>query len=142
MAKHGLGLGTMLGAAGAAGSLVAGLWWAAKAKGGKIVNATNLSVKGKSGGNWWVEYLGLQGPSTLSRAFRVYLVPPAEKGKAASAMIPVLEYLQLATDQTTPAADMLKDATAVRTATKFFDSTATAMNSAAMQDLNVKAQTV
>lgn len=125
MAHH--GKGAIFGLLGAMGAGAAGLWYLAKRRAtGAIVGTSSRVVRGKSGANWWIEVLqGAGGPATNAGQYRVYLAPPAEKGKAASALVPVLEYMQVGSNVNT------------RTLTKLFDQTAAAMNQAAIQDLGI-----
>lgn len=131
--------GKLVGLLALGGAALGGAWYAFWKRGSSTAAGVASGVTtGKSGAKWWIEHLGQQGSSTLSHGFRVYLVPPAEKNKPASAMIPVLEYIQLAPKADMSSAELVALKTG-RTATKFFDATATSMNAAAMQDLGIAA---
>lgn len=133
MTKH-TSMGKVVGLVAVGGAVLGGALFAVKKVMGK---APAGQVKGASGASWYTESLGQQGPSTLSYGFRVYLIPPAEAGKAApGGMIPVLEYVQLQPRAGMTAAEMLANKTG-RNATKLFDPNATAMNTAAIQDLGI-----
>lgn len=132
MAKH-KSMGKVVGLVALGGAALGGALFAVKRALGRVPG----QVKGASGASWYTESLGQQGPSTLSYGFRVYLVPPAEKGKAApGGMIPVLEYVQLQPRAGMTTAEMLANKLG-RNATKLFDPNATAMNTAAIQDLGI-----
>lgn len=126
------GKGAIFGLLGAMAAGAGGLWYLAKRRAvGVSVGTHSTMVKGKSGANWLLELLaGPGGPVTNAAQFRAYLSPPAEKGKPASALIPVLEYMQVGGDLST------------RTLTKIFDDKAASMNAAAMQDLGIKSAPV
>lgn len=116
----------LAGLAGLAG--IGGLvWWGAKGKVPKALtpSGTVTAVTGGSGAHWISEIRGA-GPSQNSHVVTVYWLPPGEKGGTASAMVPVVDYIETIGDKST------------RTVAKVYDSTATGMNAAAAQDLGIK----
>ncbi len=88
--------GTVIGLVVAGGAGVAGVLALASRKArigtniGVATGNVSAGVKGPSGTQWWVEYLG-HGDATNQYRFRVYWMPPT----GAQQMIPAVEYLQI-----------------------------------------------